>query len=357
MNKKITIENKIKEKSLKSYISKRTQRNLRFLFIVAATGLLMGLGMSIVRYFLLGRAVDLAISMQKGGLLGVLLSLSLYSLEYILFGPRVRRYSLLTTLGLKTVLYAAVVTVIYIGISAMYTAEMSWEVQLPFLAPAYGFSMGAAFVASAVFMVRDILGKGVFTKIVSGRYHHPFEEKLVFLFLDLVGSTTIAERIGHLKFHSFLNDFFYDIDEAITGNGGEIYKYVGDEIIVVWRQKPGRSRCLYAWTELCEILKRRAEIYRKRYGLVPEFRIGIHAGPAVAGELGDSKKEIAYLGDTVNTASRILSACKDFNRYLLLSADALKAVETPSAWSAVQVGRVTLRGKKRAVELFGLDPS
>jgi adenylate cyclase len=131
---------------------------------------------------------------------------------------------------------------------------------------------------------------------------------------------------------------------------------VGDEIIAVWRPKPGRSRCLYAWAELCAILERRAGVYRNRYGLVPEFRLGLHAGTAVAGELGDSKKEIAYLGDTVNTASRILSACKDFNRSLLLSADALEAAEAPPAWSVVPVGRVTLRGKKRAVELFGLDP-
>lgn len=358
MNDKISIKNANKDKSLERNISERTRRKLHRLIYIAATGLLIGLGMSLVRYYLVGRVVGLAVSMQKGGLLGVLLSSSIYSLEFIVFGPRVRRYSLLATLGLKTVLYAAVVTVIFIGVSAIYTAEMSWEVQLPFLAPAFGISMCAAFFASAMFMVRDILGKGIFIKIASGRYHHPFEEKLVFLFLDLVGSTTVAEQIGHLKFHSFLNDFFYDIDEAITGNGGEIYKYVGDEIIAVWKPKPGHNTgCLYAWAELCEILKRRAEVYRKRYGIVPEFRIGIHAGPVVAGELGDSKKEIAYLGDTVNTASRILSACKDFNRYLLLSADALKVVETPPFWSAVPVGRVTLRGKKRAVELFGLDPA
>ena len=53
-----------------------------------------------------------------------------------------------------------------------------------------------------------------------------------------------------------------------------------------------------------------AESYRSRFGVVPEFRAGLHGGPVVASQVGDSKQEIVYFGDTINTAARIQGECK-----------------------------------------------
>ena len=59
------------------------------------------------------------------------------------------------------------------------------------------------------------------------------------MFLDLKSSTTIAEKIGHINFHKFINDFLFTISEAIISSKGEIYKYVGDEVIITWKMKEG----------------------------------------------------------------------------------------------------------------------
>jgi class 3 adenylate cyclase len=57
----------------------------------------------------------------------------------------------------------------------------------------------------------------------------------VLLFLDLVGSTSLAESMGELRMQELLKRFFFDIDRVIRAYGGEVHAYVGDEVIVTWR--------------------------------------------------------------------------------------------------------------------------
>ena len=59
-------------------------------------------------------------------------------------------------------------------------------------------------------------------------------------------STAIAERLGELGFLNLLNRFIVDLSLAIAEAGGEIHKYVGDEIIATWRLPPGMSRDAFA---------------------------------------------------------------------------------------------------------------
>ena len=51
--------------------------------------------------------------------------------------------------------------------------------------------------------------------------------------------------------------------------------------------------------------------YEREFGLRAAFRVGLHSGPVVVGEMGTIKKEIALIGDTLNTAARIVDACRD----------------------------------------------
>ena len=69
------------------------------------------------------------------------------------------------------------------------------------------------------------------------------------MFLDLDDSTTIAEKLDDLKYHTFVNEFFKDITQSILFTKGEIYQYVGDEIVVSWNMKKGlaNSNCVYIY--------------------------------------------------------------------------------------------------------------
>lgn len=90
-------------------------------------------------------------------------------------------------------------------------------------------------------------------------------------------------------------------------------------------------------------------VYTFRYGLVPQFRAGLHFGSLVAGEMGLTRQEIAFSGDVMNTASRIQSECRLRNEIFLVSGAALDRLRSvsdfPSSLKIVSHGMVSLRGK------------
>jgi len=196
----------------------------------------------------------------------------------------------------------------------------------------------------------------VLVSFVTGAYHHPREEERVFMFLDIVGSTGIAERIGSVAFHRLLNRFCYDVSDAIVDAKGEIYKYVGDEIIVTWVMASGvqDARCVRCYFAALDAIARVRMDYEREFGIVPSFRAGLHAGPVVAGELGDIKQEISFLGDTVNTTARIKDMCREANRPVLLSGALLAKLRLPDGIEPETLGPVRLRGREQLIDLFGL---
>ena len=172
----------------------------------------------------------------------------------------------------------------------------------------------------------------------------------------IVGSTGIAERIGSVAFHRLLNRFCYDVSDAIVDAKGEIYKYVGDEIIVTWDMASGvqDARCVRCYFASLDTIARVRVDYEREFGVVPSFRAGLHAGPVVAGELGDIKQEISFLGDTVNTTARIKDMCREANRPVLLSGALLAKLRLPDGIEPETLGPVRLRGREQPIDLFGL---
>ncbi len=86
-----------------------------------------------------------------------------------------------------------------------------------------------------LFGINDLLGPGVLFAFVAGRYYHPRLEERALLFIDMRSSTAIAESLGEVRFLAFLNRFVTDLSLAILEAGGEIHKYVGDEVISSWK--------------------------------------------------------------------------------------------------------------------------
>ena len=99
----------------------------------------------------------------------------------------------------------------------------------------FAFTLGAAAIFNFILLTNRLLGKNVLINLLFGRYHRPREEIRIFLFADMVGSTTIAEQLGNDQFLRLLNRCFFTITDPVLHHGGEIYRYVGDEIIVTWK--------------------------------------------------------------------------------------------------------------------------
>jgi len=192
---------------------------------------------------------------------------------------------------------------------------------------------------------------------VMGRYRRPRAERRFFLFVDVVGSTAIAERLGPLEAHRFLAAVFSATAEPIAACRGEIYQYVGDEIVVTWTEAEGRpeGRPLHCYFEMKAALAERAADFKARFGAEPDLRAALHLGEVIAGEVGEQRRAIVYHGDVMNTASRLEQATRELGSRFIASDDAVQALGAQDELDFRDLGALTLRGRKEAIRAWGIE--
>ena len=204
--------------------------------------------------------------------------------------------------------------------------------------------------------VSEKYGTGVLRGLLLGKYYKPGKEERVFMFLDLKGSTTIAEQIGDEKYFTMLRYFYRVANEAIINTHGEIYQYVGDEIVISWKKNDGirNANCLRCFSDIKQAVKDRAEVFIKDFNVVPDFKAGIHAGLVTTGEIGTVKKDIVYSGDVLNTTARIVALCNNYKQDLLISGIMQEALKAMQSYQFSFVDKVILRGKRIEMELWAV---
>ena len=213
-----------------------------------------------------------------------------------------------------------------------------------------------SFISILVLEISDKYGPGGLRNLIRGRYHKPRKENRIFLFLDINDSTTIAEKIGHEKYFNMLHDFFADITEPIIANWGHIYQYVGDEVVICWKNSPkNKRRCLKFIRDALKAIKRKENYYMKEYGVVPSFKAGVHAGDVTAGYIGIIKKELVFSGDTLNTTARIRSKCHELKHSFILSVDFLHDFEVPASYRVNEIGEMEFKGRKEKSRVYSLE--
>jgi adenylate cyclase len=204
--------------------------------------------------------------------------------------------------------------------------------------------------------VSEKYGSGTLRRLLLGKYYAAGKEEKVFMFLDLKSSTTIAETIGDEKYFSMLQ-FFYEVaNYAIINTHGEIYQYIGDEIVISWERKHGvkNANCLKCFTAIREAVKENTEIFNKNYGVVPAFKAGIHAGMVTTGEIGTVKKDIVYSGDVLNTTARIVALCNHYNEELIISEYLYAELKEEQGYIYKWLGNPVLKGKSISMGLYGV---
>jgi adenylate cyclase len=196
---------------------------------------------------------------------------------------------------------------------------------------------------------------GVFWEILTGKYLKPRNEKRIIMFLDLKDSTPIAERLGHEKYFLFIRDFIYYVSKAVLENNGMIYQYVGDEVVVTWPYRiENVLKSLNTVIDSRKAIQRNADHFRREYDdIVPEFRVGLHAGDVTIGEIGIIKKDIAISGEAMNTAARIRSACNELNQKFIVSKEYFDTGILKS-WQGENLGEVSLKGMDESMQLYAL---
>lgn len=218
------------------------------------------------------------------------------------------------------------------------------------------FFVVASLVFSFIKIANEKFGRGVFMKMLMGRYRKPKEEKRIFMFLDLKASTTIAENLGHYKYSQLIQDCFYDLNKVVRKFDAEIYQYVGDEAVLSWSYKRGikRNNVVELYFAFNDQIQVREQYYQEKYGLIPEFKAGIHGGTLMVTEVGSIKKEIAYHGDVINTTARIQSQCNTYNASMLASESLLNDLKLSENYQTKNIDDLLLKGKAKSVNIYSI---
>ena len=188
------------------------------------------------------------------------------------------------------------------------------------------------------------------------------ERDVTVLFTDIVDFTSLAERLSASDAATFLNDHFRLIAACVEVEGGTIDKYIGDSLMAFWGapelQLDHSARACRAASAIAAAIvgdnRRRREL-----GLPPvRIRIGIHAGPAVVGNIGvPGRINYTLVGDVVNTAQRIEEVAKecmtdDDEAVVLVSDVVFRSAGSVSA--PISVIQHVLRGRHGATNVFRL---
>jgi len=219
-----------------------------------------------------------------------------------------------------------------------------------------GFSYAVSALISLAMSIGQLLGPGVFKDLILGRYYRPRTEEMAVAFIDLKGSTALAERVGPETFFQVLSRFAYQVSDVVRHSGGRIYDYVGDEVIVTWSAKHAADLTPAAASLVT--LKRRMDAlsaeWQAKYGHAAGFRASLHVGPVVVGEIGNEKRAIALLGDTMNVGSRLEQAARDLDEDLVCSVDAARRIGGFLGGELKPLAPVTLKGKSAPMVVVAL---
>ena len=220
-------------------------------------------------------------------------------------------------------------------------------------------AMFCAFVLVATVFVlemRSLLGGRVLATAMLGGYAAPAEEQRLFMIVDMVASSEAAEELGGRRYHGFLSETFRLVEGEIEEEGGEVYTYVGDALFATWRlEKPARNaRALKAALRMFAALERASASFAKIYGRQPRIRAVLHGGTVLIGQYGDVRRQVTYLGEALNVASRMERFAKSSYVEILISAPLLAQTVLPAGLVATPLTEAELAGWKGSVGLATL---
>jgi len=176
------------------------------------------------------------------------------------------------------------------------------------------------------------------------------------LFADIVGFTSLSERLPPDELSRLLNDYFSYISQVANFFQGHVDKYIGDCAMLVFGAPEEDSKHRYHAISCAVVIQKLIALvnqHRKRQGMrILHFHIGVNGGRMLAGNMGSPERmNYTVIGDTVNLASRLASAAKSdqvvITQQLLdeLTAEGFSPTVAPHAV-------LSLRGKEHPVETY-----
>jgi adenylate cyclase len=333
----------------------RLERKLRLLAVIVTASVIGAIAFVLAQGFT--SASEIAVGISYGLILSV--SLACISL-FVLEGPMrmwLGGLSFTANLAIRSAIYAAIIVPtqffqlgsVLIGQTIAPSAKAFWIAVI--------YSAVFAVLANLVLGITNIIGPRSFLNFITGRYHTPVEEKRFVLFVDIAGSTGLAERLGGLGIHRLLDHTFRLLTLSVVDYRGEVLNYVGDEVIVTWPQHSGAVDCrpLRCFVAMRDELSRASRQLEQEFGIVPRIRGSLHFGPVIVGEIGDIKRAIVFNGDVMNTAARLEELSRGVEGGFLISRAAMERFNSVPPFAVRDLGRLPIRGRTDGIDVVGLD--
>lgn len=175
------------------------------------------------------------------------------------------------------------------------------------------------------------------------------------LFSDIRSFTTLTEELGPQGTVSFLNEYFTIMVECIQREGGMLDKFIGDAIMAAFgvpiAHDDDEDRSVRAAISMISSMRKWNE-QRAAQGKSPvDMGIGLNTGTVVTGNIGSPKRmDYTMIGDGVNLAARLESACKQYSARILISEFTFKKLR--GTYRIREIDYVVVKGKTQPVGIY-----
>jgi adenylate cyclase len=184
------------------------------------------------------------------------------------------------------------------------------------------------------------------------------ERTIAVLFADLRTFTGIAEQKLPYDLVFLLNNYFETVGECITGAGGIVDKFIGDGVMALFGVESGPEegcrQALAAAGGMVERVNRLSQSLSEELAQPLKIGVGIHCGPAVVGRMGyGTTIHVTAIGDTVNVASRLQDATKEYGCELVISEEVAKRSGLDT--TALVRHELTVRNRREGLSIFVVE--
>jgi adenylate cyclase len=302
-----------------------------------------------------------ASGIAAGIIYGLLIAITIGGIEVFVVDGPMRAWlgglSFTKNLMVRSAMYAAIIIPIqFFHLGALLAGQPIEPSRDTFWAATI-YSGVFSVIINLVLGITNLVGWRALLNFITGRYHAPVEENRFVLFVDIAGSTGLAERLGGVGIHRFLDRTFRLLTVAVVDTRGEVLNYVGDEVIVTWPERGGAvdSRPLRCFMAMRDALSRASGQFEREFGASPRIRGSLHFGPVIVGEIGDIKRAIVFNGDVMNTAARLEELSRGVEGGFIASRAAMARFNSAPPFAVRDLGQLPIRGRADGIYVVGLE--
>jgi adenylate cyclase len=332
----------------------RLERKLRLFAVIVVVGTLAGLAVS----FAQGRTSPS--SMAAGLAYGLLMSVTIAGVELFVLDGALRVWlndlSFTANLIARSAIYASIIVIIQLFQLGEVIARVPRETSTGNFWVGFIYSAAISVLMNLALAIANLIGARALLNFVTGRYHAPVEENRFVLFVDIAGSRGLAEQLGGIGIHRFLDRTFRLLTVVVVDYRGEVLNYVGDEVIVTWPERSGAIDCrpLRCFAAMRDELSRASNELEREFGASPRIRGSLHFGPVIVGEIGDVKRAIVFNGDVMNTAARLEELSRNVAGGFIASRAAMARFNSAPPFAVRDLGQLPIRGRADGIDVVGL---